>query len=244
LFFVLCLAGAAVAVFFFAASITKSDLSASDIDAKLNASTNAIAKLTKDHEDALQNIGAREKEVADKIKEVGERFAEMSSPKPTLLREKDAPASTTLDLSTEPTTLDHFSQIILLNLQNPNSDGSITRALLFRGNFAVGLRSSLDGWQRLAKEMKDYAPLVQALDTYQSALKKDKDVLESLNLNQLAYRKLYDKKSDAVAGLLTTRLRSFLDGSFFNRNQCHTFWDYGNNYFSHFTVNVIVPIQY
>jgi hypothetical protein len=59
LFFVLFLAVLAVAVFFFAASITKSDLSASDIDSKLNTSTNAVAKLTKDQIAALQDIETR-----------------------------------------------------------------------------------------------------------------------------------------------------------------------------------------
>jgi hypothetical protein len=39
LVFVVFLAGLAVCVFIFAASITRSDLSASDIDARLNAST-------------------------------------------------------------------------------------------------------------------------------------------------------------------------------------------------------------
>jgi ABC-type Na+ efflux pump permease subunit len=78
LFFVLCLAALAVAVFFFAASITKSDLSASDIDSKLNASTNAIAKLQKDFDAAVHDVDVREAEVAGKIKDVGLRLTERS----------------------------------------------------------------------------------------------------------------------------------------------------------------------
>jgi hypothetical protein len=79
--FVFCLAGLAVAVFFFAASITRSDLSASDIDSRLNASTNAIAKLQKDFNAAAQDVDVCKADVAAKIKEVGERLTELSSPK-------------------------------------------------------------------------------------------------------------------------------------------------------------------
>ena len=203
LFFVLFLAVLAVAVFFFAASITKSDLSASDIDSKLNASTNAVAKLTKDQIAALKDIETRASEVAGKIKDVGERLSELSPSKVSLTREDD-PQALRVDVSQEPTNPDRLGQILLANLQNPNPDGSISRSLLFRQHFAVALRSSPEGWRTFASNMKDFAPLGQALDAYQSAQKKELDVRDTLNLNQAAYRKLYDKKSDAIAGLLGT----------------------------------------
>jgi hypothetical protein len=203
LFFVLFLAVLAVAVFFFAASITKSDLSASDIDSKLNASTSAIEKLTKDHDAAVQDMEARAGQVAGKIKDVAQHLTELSPSKSNLIREGD-PQPTSLDLNIEPTTLDHFGQIVLGNLQNPNPDGSISRSLLFHNHFAVALRSSPEDWRTFVSNMKDFAPLVQALDAYQSAQKKELDVRDTLNLNQTAYRKLYDKKSDAIAGLLGT----------------------------------------
>jgi hypothetical protein len=203
LFFVLCLAGSAVAVFFFAASITKSDLSASDIDSKLNASTNAIAKITKDHEAAVHDLEAIEGEIASKIKDVAQHLTELSPSKSSLTGEGD-PQLASIDLNVEPTTLDHLGQIILGNLQNSNPDGSISRSLLFHNHFAVALRSSAGDWRTFVSNMKDFAPLVQALDAYQSAKKKEVDVRDTLNLNQAAYRKLYDKKSDAIAGLLGT----------------------------------------
>jgi ABC-type Na+ efflux pump permease subunit len=98
LFFVLCLAGLAVAVFFFAASITKSDLSASDIDSKLNASTSTIAKLSKDQDSAVQDVEARAGEVASKIKDVGEHFGELSPSTASLTREDD-PQAPAVDLA-------------------------------------------------------------------------------------------------------------------------------------------------
>jgi hypothetical protein len=171
LFFVLCLAGLAVAVFFLAASITKSDLSASDIDSKLNASTNAVANLTKDQIAAVQDIEARAGEVAGKIKEVGERLSELSPSQVSLTREDD-PKTLSVDVSAEPTTPDHLGQILLGNLQNPNPDGSVSRSIGFRQHFAVALRSSPEGWRTFASNMKDFAPLVQALDAYQRAQKK------------------------------------------------------------------------
>jgi hypothetical protein len=169
LFFVLCLAGSAVAVFFFAASITKADLSASDIDSMLNASTNTIAKLTKDHDTAVQDIEGRAGEVASKIKDVGEHFSELSSSKASLEHEDPKQA---LDLSNGLPSPDRLGQILLANLQNPNPDGSISRSLLFGRHFAVALRCSPEGWQTFASNMKDFAPLVQALDAYQSAQKR------------------------------------------------------------------------
>jgi hypothetical protein len=119
------------------------------------------------------------------------------------LRE-DVPQTLSIELSTEPTNSNRLGQILLDNLQNPDPDGSITRALLFGGHLAVALRTTLDGCRTFASNMKDFAPLVQALDAYQRALKKEIDIGESINLNQLPHRKLYDKKSDAIAGLLGT----------------------------------------
>ena len=55
-----------------------------------------------------------------------------------------------------------------------------------------------------ASNMKDFAPLAQALDAYHGMLKKEQEVVEAINLNQRAYNKLYDKKSEAIAGLLGT----------------------------------------
>jgi hypothetical protein len=241
LFFVLCLAGAAVAVFFFAASITKSDLSASDIDAKLNASTNAITKLVKDQDAAAKAADVGAGEVAEKIKEVGEHLAGLPSSKVSLLHETDITQPATIDLANEPSTVDRLGQILISNLQNPSPDGSITRSLLFRGHFAVALRASIDSWQTFASNMRDFAPLVQALDAYLSAIKREQEIGDSRNLNEAAHRKLYDKKSDAIAGLLpqdTDRSHN----SFFNRNECHAFWHSGNNHFSHFAVDVALPI--
>jgi hypothetical protein len=107
-------------------------------------------------------------------------------------------------LAQEPTTPDRLGQTLLANLQNPKPDGSISRSLIFRQHFAVALRGSPEGWRTFTSNMKDFSPLVQALDAYHRAQKKEADVLEELNLNQAAYRKLYDKKSDAIAGLLGT----------------------------------------
>jgi hypothetical protein len=202
LFFVLCLAGLAVAVFFFAASITRSDLSTSDIDSKLNASTNAIAKLTKDYDAGEKDIQALAGEVAAKIKDVGEHLTELSPSIASLTREDD-PQALRVDVSQEPMTLDHFGQILLSNLQNPSPDGSISRSVLFRDHFAVALRNTTEGWRAFASGMKDFAPLVRALDVYRGALKKEQDLGQNLNLNRGAYNKLYDKKIEATAGLLS-----------------------------------------
>jgi len=202
LFFVLCLAGSAVAVFFFAASITRSDLTSSDVDSKLNASTNAIAKLSKDYDAGDKDIQSRAEEVASKIKDVAERLTELSPSRASLTREDD-PQALRVDVSQEPTTLDHFDQILLSNLQNPSPDGSISRSILFRDHFSVALRSSLEGWRTFASNMKDFAPLAQALGAYQDALKKEQDLGQNLNLNRAAYAKLTDKKIEAIAGLLS-----------------------------------------
>jgi hypothetical protein len=130
-------------------------------------------------------------------------LSELSPSKVSLTREDD-PQAVCVDVSQEPTNPDRLGQILLANLQNPNPDGSISRSILFRQRFAVALRSSPEGWGTFASNMKDFAPLGQALDAYQSAQKKELDVRDTLNLNQAAYRKLYDKKSDAIAGLLGT----------------------------------------
>jgi hypothetical protein len=183
LIFVLCLAVLAVAVFFFAASITRSDLSASDIDSKLNATSNAIAKLQKDLNAAVQDVDARAGEVAGQIKDVGERFTELSASKASLMRE-GGPQAPTMDLSNEPTSLDHLGQIVLANLQNPNPDGSISRSIFFRGHFAVALRSSPEGWRMFVSNMKDFAPLVQALEAYHDAQKKGQDLGQTIDLNR------------------------------------------------------------
>ena len=128
---------------------------------------------------------------------------ELSPSKTSLVREDD-PQAARLDLGQEPTTPDRLRQILLANLQNANPDGSITRSLVFRGHFAVALRSSPEGWRMFASNMKDFAPLAQALDAYHGMLKKEQEVVEAINLNQRAYNKLYDKKSEAIAGLLGT----------------------------------------
>jgi hypothetical protein len=109
-----------------------------------------------------------------------------------------------LDLAMEPFTTDHLSQIVVLNLQKPGPDGLITKSLLFRGYPAVALRTSIDGWQTFASNMRDFAPLVQALDDYSNAIKKEREIGEKTELNEAAHRKVYEKKSEAVAGLLGT----------------------------------------
>jgi hypothetical protein len=200
--FVLCLAAAAVVVFFFAASITRSDLTASDIDSKLNANMNTRTKLTKEKSAALQDIDARSEAVAGKLQAVGERLADSSSSKAVFLRE-DVPLTRGIDLTNDPTALGDPGQILLANFGKPNPDGSVSFHLMFGQHFAGSFRGSPEGWRAFVSNMKDFAPLGQALDAYQGAMKKERDLEQDMDLNSLAYRKLYDRKSSAIAGLLS-----------------------------------------
>jgi hypothetical protein len=202
LFFVLLLAVSAFLVFIYAASITRSDLSASDIDAKLNASTATIEKLAKDQEEGSRVDAERAGQVAEKIKAVGEHLAATPSSKVSVLNPANVGGS--LDLGTEPFTAVHLSQIVIANLPKSGPDGLITQSLNFRGYPAIALRGPIEDWTTFASDIKDFAPLLQALDAYSAEMKKEYDIQDARNLNDAAHRKLYDKKSDAIAGLLGT----------------------------------------